>query len=111
MANPLEFGVVTEHRQADKLSKPWSNTSDFKLHKEQEHPLLHPPAEHLQVAAHSLLLEKNRTTFSSSSPRSQAMCFQRKLPVVRLDANQLRELPPSPQLQQECSSSRQTLVQ
>lgn len=51
MVNPLEFGAVTESRQADKLSKWWSNTSDFKLHKEQEHPLLHPPAEHLQIAA------------------------------------------------------------
>lgn len=58
-----------------------------------------------------LLLERNRTASFSSSPKFQATCFQRKIIAVRLDANQLRELSPSPQLQQECSSSRKTLVQ
>lgn len=42
-------------------------------------------------------------------PRLWAMCHQRKITAERLNANQLREPLPAPQLQQNCSS--ETLLQ
>lgn len=101
MAKSLESGVVTECRQADELSQQWSNTSDFKQHRGQEHPLPYSPAEHLPGRQSPSPSPGRKHDNLSSSARSQAMSFQRKITVVRLDADQLREPSPSPQLQQE----------